>query len=88
MEEFLNEIGIQGKLNITDDNTGVLEILGSDNYGRIYSRLDKSNLVEEDEDSSQMTAETASIQYESEQYLITLLANFDTDEYKLVIKEN
>ena len=88
MEEFLNEIGIQGKLNITDDNTGVLEILGSDNYGRVYSRLDKSNLVEEDEDSSQMTAETASIQYESEKYLITLLANFDTDEYKLVIKEN
>ena len=88
MEEFLNEIGIQGRLNITDDNTGVLEILGSDNYGRVYSRLDKSNLVEEDEDSSQMTAETASIQYESEKYLITLLANFDTDEYKLVIKEN
>lgn len=88
MEEFLKEIGIQGTLQDGSNGSKVLDIEGSENYGRIYSRLDRSDLVEEDEESSQLTNETSAIQYDSEKYSITLLANFDTDEYKLVIKEN
>lgn len=88
MEEFLKKLGIQGTLKKSSNNSMVLDIEGSDNYGRIFSRLDRSDLLEEDEDSSQLTADTASIQYLSDQYKITLLADFTTDEYKLVIKEN
>ena len=88
MEEFLKKLGIQGTLKKSSNSSMVLDIEGSDNYGRIFSRLDRSDLLEEDEDSSQLTADTASIQYFSDQYKITLLADFTTDEYKLVIKEN
>lgn len=88
MEDFLREIGIQGELRSTNNNSMVLDIDGSENYGRIYSRLDRSDLVEEDEESSQLTENTASIQYISENYLINLLADFNNDTYKLVIKEN
>ena len=87
MEEFLKELGIQGKLILSKNNSMILDIEGSDNYGRIFSRLDRSDLVEENEDSSLLTAETSSLQYESEKYIITLLSNFDTDEYKLIIRE-
>ena len=87
MEEFLKELGIQGKLIPSKNNSMILDIEGSDNYGRIFSRLDRSDLVEENEDSSLLTAETSSLQYESEEYIITLLSNFDTDEYKLIIRE-
>lgn len=86
MEEFLNELGIQGTPQLTDDGTYILDISGSDNYGRIYSRLDRSDLVEEDESSSQLTMDTASIRYEAEDYFLTLLADFNTDEYKLIIQ--
>lgn len=87
MDELLKEIGIQGTLVDGKNGTKVLEIEGSDNYGRIYSRLDNSDLVDEDEESSQMTSDTASTIYESEDYIITLLADFNADEYKLTIKE-
>jgi len=88
MEEFLKKLGIQGKLKKSSNNAMVLDIDGSDNYGRIFSRLDRSDLLEEDEDTSQLTLDTSSIQYMSDEYRITLLADFNTDEYKLVIKEN
>lgn len=86
MEEFLNELGIQGTPQRTNDNTYVLDIDGSDNYGRIYSRLDRSDLIEEDEDASQLTIDTSSIRYESDEYQLTLLADFNADEYQLVIQ--
>lgn len=88
MEEFLREIGIEQEVEETDDGKLIIEIEDSDEYGRIFSKLDKSDLVDEDQESSQITLDTSSIQFESDEYLITLLANFDTDEYKLTIKEN
>ena len=86
MEEFLQELGIQGTPQRTDDNTYVLDIEGSDNYGRIYSRLDRSDLLEEDEESSQLTLDTSSLRYENDEYQLTLLADFNEDKYQLVIQ--
>lgn len=87
MEEFLKELGIQGTPQRTDDNTYVLDIEGSDNYGRIYSRLDRSELVEEDEASSQLTLDTSSLRYENDEYQLTLLADFNEDKYQLIIQK-
>lgn len=86
MEEFLKELGIQGTPQRTDDNTYILDIEGSDNYGRIYSRLDRSDLLEEDEESSQLTLDTSSLRYENDEYQLTLLADFNEDKYQLVIQ--
>lgn len=87
MEEFLKELGIQGTPQRTDDNTYVLDIEGSDNYGRIYSRLDRSDLIEEDEASSQLTMDTSSLRYENDEYQLTLLADFNEDKYQLIIQK-
>lgn len=86
MEEFLKKLGIQGTPQRTDDNTYILDIEGSDNYGRIYSRLDRSDLLEEDEESSQLTLDTSSLRYENDEYQLTLLADFNEDKYQLVIQ--
>ena len=86
MEEFLKELGIQGTPQRSNENTYILDIDGSDNYGRIYSRLDRSELLEENEDASQLTIDTSSIRYESEKYDLTLLADFNADTYQLVIQ--
>ena len=87
MEDFLNELGIVGKLSTSSNGYKVLDIEGSNNYGRIFSKLDRSDLVKEDEDNSQLTSDTSFLTYISDKYTITLQANFITDEYKLVIKE-
>jgi hypothetical protein len=86
MKDFLKKLGIDGE-PIKSGNLYVIDITDSDEYGKIYSRLDKSDLVEEVADSSQMTYENASIQFESDDYLITLLADFEADNYKITIKE-
>lgn len=87
MEEFLRKIGIDGKLNRSREGLYVLDIMDSDEYGRIYSKLDKSDLLDEVVDNSQITYDAANIQYESDNYLISLLADFKNDNYKMTIKE-
>lgn len=87
MNEFLKELGINKTATKGAGNIYSVDIENSDEYGRVYSKLDKSNLVEEIPDSSQMTYETASIQFENDDYLITLLADFEADNYKMTIKE-
>lgn len=87
MEEFLRELGIEGNLNRGKNDVYVLDIENSDEYGKIYSRLDRSDLLDEVVDNSQITYDAANIQYESDDYLISLLADFKNDSYKMTIKE-
>ena len=89
MEELLRELGIDAVPTRTDKGYTV-DIADSDEYARYYSKLDKSDRLEEDEENSQVTLENSSIQYTSDddKYTLTLLADFDGDVYKLNIREN
>ena len=87
MDEFLKQLGIDKEASKDSSGTYVIDINDSDEYGRIFSKLDKSKLVDELPESSQVAYETASVQYESDDYIITLLADFDEDVYKMTIKE-
>lgn len=86
MEEFLREIGINNELIKTDDGNYKIDIPDSNEFAKIYSKLDKSLLVDEDEESSQVTVDTISIQYLGDKYTITLLGDLDADTYSLTIK--
>ena len=87
MEEFLNSLGIKDQLQ-KSKSSYVLDILDSNEYGKIYSILDKSDEVEEDPESSQVTLDYSSIQFYNDEYNIQLIADFENDEYRLTIKEN
>ena len=86
MEELLRNIGIEPKLTRSSDGSYVMDISDSTEYGKIYSKLDRSDLVEEEAMSSKVTYEASSIQYTADKYIITLLADFDQDEYSLTIR--
>ena len=88
MEEFLKELGITKEPTLSDDGTLVIEIADSNEYARYYSLLERSDLVDEDETSSQLTLEASSIQYVGDEYVITLMSDFEADTYQLTIKEN
>ena len=59
MEELLREIGIVGEPTKTEYGY-TIDIQDSDAYARVYSKLDKSDLIEEDEENSQVTLENSS----------------------------
>ena len=87
MEDFLKEIGIVEQPT-EKEGSWVIDIPDSNEYARYYSKFDKSDLVEEDEESSQITLHSSSVQFLSDDYTFTLLADFDGDVYSLVIREN
>lgn len=87
MKEFLTQLGIDAEPVKSKNGIYVIDIADSDEYGKFYSKLDKSDLIDEIPENSQITYEAASIQYEGDDYTITLMADFENDVYKMTIKE-
>ena len=87
MEEFLKQLNISERGNKSNNGVYVIDLDGSDDYGRIYSKLDKSDIIEEVPESSQITYETSFIQFENDDFVVTLIADYENDNYKMTIKE-
>lgn len=86
IEELLNKLNI----NLTGNqskNSYIIDIPNSDEYGRIYSKLDKSDIVEEYEENQMITEQGSSLMYEviDEDYIINLIADWDSDRYQMII---
>lgn len=88
MEEFLKSLGIDGNFTTSDDGCLTLDIEDSDTYYKYFSKLDKSDEVEQDEDATLISLETMSVQFVNDKYTITMLADLDSDAYKLTCREN
>lgn len=86
MEEFLDALNIPINGEYDNDGNLIVELKDSDEFAKVYSKLDRSNLVDEDEESSVISLDNGSIQFIGDDYIITLLSNDDADEYKLTIK--
>ena len=87
MNDFLAKLGISKVGYFSKNNSYVIDIDDSNEFGKIYSMLDKSELVDEVEDSSVLTLQSTSINYESDDYMLSLISDFDADTYKLIIRE-
>lgn len=88
IRELLDSLGIDREGAPGDNGTYTVDITDSNEFGRFNSILDKSDLLEEVIESSYLTAENANLDYKFEdRYLLSLIADFDEDTYKLVIIE-
>lgn len=88
MEELLRQLGIDAEPVKGENGSYNIDIEDSNEYGRYFSKLDKSDIVEEEQDASSVNFENSSIQFTNEQYTLTLLADFENDTYSLNIREN
>ena len=88
MNELLKQIGIDAEPVKGEDGSYNIDIEDSNEYGRYFSKLDKSDLVEEEQDASSVNFENSSIQFTNDNYTLTLLADFENDTYSLNIREN
>ena len=87
MEELLNKLNIFLDGDYSKDGSYVIDIYDSDEFGRVYSNLENNKDVEELYDNSLLNVHNANVSYLSGDYQLTLIADFDNDQYKLVITE-
>lgn len=85
VKEYLKSIGIV-KDGIQKDSNYIIDIENSNEYGKFYSILDKVNDLDET-DNSTITSDKSIIEYESDDYIFELTADFDSDKYSLTVKE-
>ena len=86
-KEFLKKIGITDA-GYFSKNSYVIDLYSDREYSKYYTKLDNSNLVEEDEASTLMNANASNIRYISDEFDLTLLADYDADSYSLIVKKH
>ena len=86
MEELLKNLNIMLEGIENEDGDYEIKIPDSNEYSKIYSLLDKSELVEEDPDSH-IEYEKALITFDNDEYSLIINANFEDDLYKLIVKK-
>ena len=84
MEEFAKKLGIDYPGEIVN-NKYIIPLTNSDEYSRIYTLLDKSDLVDLDTSSTLVTDKVSELQYFNDTFTVKLDANFVDDLYRVVI---
>ncbi len=87
MKELLSKIGITDAGFYSEDGNYVIDFESSDLFNKAFSRLDRSDLVEENEDSSVINLDVSNVLYEADGFTLNLIADLEQDTYKLVVSE-
>ena len=87
MKELLNKIGITQAGAFINNSVYVIEFETDEEYNKAFSKLDKSDLIEEDADAGTVTLDTSIVVYKSDEYVLTLIANFSDNKYELQVKK-
>ena len=87
IKEYLKTLNINNELEPGDDDSYVITLMNSDEFGRMFSKLENSEDLNPLEDNQVVTEQGSSLVYESisEPYIFNLIADFDGDVYQLVI---
>lgn len=87
MKDILKEIGITESGYYSEDDNYIIDFENSNQFNKAFSRLEKSDLVEENEDSSVIDLNVSNVMYVSDDYSFNLIAEFEQDIYRLVVSE-
>lgn len=87
MEELLSKIGITETGEYTKNGAYVVDIRDYDEYSKYFSLLEKSEDLEEVQDTAQITIHTTNVTFTSDKFQIVLQADLDEDLYKMVVTE-
>ena len=85
MKELLRQIGIDLPGYYSKPDTYVIDLDSADEYSRIFAKLDKTDLVDEVEESSVSNVSVSNVMYTNDEYLLNIIADFDNDTYRLVV---
>lgn len=88
--QYLKQNNINKTYTISEDNNYIITLDNSDDFGKMFSHLEKIEDLEQLEDNQVVTEQGTSILYKSnsENYLFNLIADFDSNVYELIVSEN
>lgn len=88
--QYLKQNNINKTYTISEDNNYIITLDNSDDFGKMFSHLEKIQDLEQLEDNQVVTEQGTSILYKSnsENYLFNLIADFDGNVYELIVSEN
>lgn len=86
IETFLKELGIT-KDGYYDEDIYVIPLDDSDEFAKMYSILDKSDKVELDDEFIGIDKTNSMLLYISDKYEVKLVSNFDSDDYRIEIRD-
>lgn len=86
MEQLLKDLSIssQGKYI---NNVYTIDINSYDEFSAIYNKLEQSEIVTKDSDESHFNMDEAHIVYLTDEYVLNLNGDLNSDEYQLMIEE-
>ena len=84
MEQFAKKLGIDFPGEMHNDKY-IIPLTNSDEYSKVYTILDKSDMVELDTSCTLVTDKVSELQYFNDEFVIKLDANFTDDLYRVVI---
>lgn len=87
MKELLKKIGITEAGYFSSNNNYVIDFDNSEEYNKAFSKLDRTDLVEENDDTSVINMNVSNIMYSNNEFSLNLIADFDNDTYKLVVTD-
>lgn len=87
-KEFASSLGIE-KAGEYKNDAYVIDVSNSLDWGRLFTKIDTSSKVEQLQDNQVVSEQGTSISYlsEDEQFMITLIADFEGDVYSVVINK-
>lgn len=87
MEQLLKELNINLPGEYSEDGSYVIDIPDSSEFGKVYSKLEKSDKIEEVDDSTILTLTDVSVLYRNDNFSLNLLADIGENTYRLVVNE-
>ena len=88
IERLVKELGINKIGTYARDGSYTIDLDSADEFGRMYSRLDNNEDLEYLDETSLLNVNNSSLNYRYEDlYQIALIADFNSDQYKIVITE-
>lgn len=87
MKELLKSLGITDVGYYSKEKNYVIDFESSDDFNKTFAKLNKSDLVDENEDSSVVNLDVSNINYLADGFSLNLIADFGQDIYKLVVTE-
>lgn len=86
VKEFAKSIGLEQD-GYQDGAKYIIELVDSNEFSRVYTLLDKSELLDIQEDATLLTDKVGELIYLSDDYDVKLVGNFISDIYRVVITE-
>ena len=88
MEELLKTLGVDKKGTYARDGSYVIDLDSAEDFGKMYSLLDSNEDLDYIDETSLLNVNNSSLNYRYEnRYQLSIIADFNQDQYKLVIEE-